>query len=129
MPQIALIEDYVPLIQLLNLDLREAGYQVNAYQTGEAALAAIPASPPDLVLLDWRLPGIDGIEVCRQLRRQGYTQPIIFVTAMADAMHVRTAISVGANDYLIKPFAARDLLARISHYLHASQDYFDRSAA
>lgn len=118
MLHILLVEDYLPLARLLNLDLAEMGYQVSTYQTGEAALEALELLTPDLVLLDWRLPGISGLEVCRQFRRAGYSQPILFVTAMAEAANVRAGLAAGADDYLIKPFTPQALLRSIADHLN-----------
>lgn len=118
MLHILLVEDYLPLARLLNLDLAEMGYQVSTCQTGETALEALELLTPDLVLLDWRLPGMSGLEVCRQFRRAGYNRPILFVTAMAEAANVRAGLAAGADDYLIKPFTPQALLRSIAYYLN-----------
>ncbi|MBE7382832.1 MAG: response regulator [Leptolyngbya sp. SIO1E4] len=122
MSHILLIEDYMPHAQLMSMDLTEAGYQVSTYQTGESALAALSSFTPDLIVLDWRLPGLDGVEVCRQLRATGYTQPILFVTAMAEDANVRKGLAAGADAYLAKPFAPQVLLRAIAHHLQGHEN-------
>ncbi|NER79659.1 MAG: response regulator [Leptolyngbya sp. SIO1D8] len=117
MSHILLVEDYVPHAQLMSLDLTEAGYQVSTHRTGEAALNAVPSFPPDLIVLDWRLPGLNGVEVCRQLRQTGYTQPILFVTAMGGDEHARQGLAAGADDYLVKPVHPKTLLSAIAQHL------------
>jgi two-component system phosphate regulon response regulator PhoB len=120
MPHILLIEDYLPHACMMNLDLTDAGFKVTALNTGEAALAAIAKLAPNLVVLDWHLPGLNGLETCRQLRSHGYTRPIVFVTAMAMEEHRRAGLAAGANAYLIKPFAPRALLRAIADCLNVS---------
>lgn len=121
MSHIFIVEDHMPLAQLIRLDLVDAGHQVSLYSTGEAALRAALSSPPDLIVLDWRLPGLDGIEVCRHLRSAGYYSPIVFVTAMAGTSSVRKALASGANDYLLKPFNPQKLLKLVSDHLQVSE--------
>lgn len=119
MAHIVLVEDYLPLARLISLDLSEAGHQVRIFKTGESALGAIATTTPDLLLLDWRLPGLDGIEVCRRLREKGDAYPILFVTAMAGMANAQQGLAAGANDYLVKPFTPQELLRRITRSLQA----------
>lgn len=129
MSHIALVEDYFPHAQLMGMDLAEVGYQVSKYSTGEAAIKAITSAAPHLVLLDWRLPGLSGIEVCQRLRTAGYTRPILFVSAMAGEDNVRAGLAAGANGYLVKPFAPRELLGLIAHHLQAARTPAENPAA
>jgi len=129
MPHILLIEDYPPHAKLMSMDLVEAGYRVETSSTGAEALRAIAAEPPHLILLDRRLPDTDGVEVCRQLRQSGYTRPILLVTAMAGDDHRRVGLAAGADDYLVKPFSPRRLLAAIAHHWHLSDPSDSPSAA
>jgi len=109
---ILLIEDDPAIVSLVGLGLRYEGFRVTTAATGLDGLRAALADAPDLVVLDWMLPGLDGIEVCRRLR--GQTElPIIMLTAR-DAVHDRVAgLEAGADDYLVKPFHFDELLARI----------------
>lgn len=109
---ILLIEDDPAIVSLVGLGLRYEGFRVTTAATGLDGLRAALADSPDLVVLDWMLPGLDGIEVCRRLR--GRTElPIIMLTAR-DAVHDRVAgLEAGADDYLVKPFHFDELLARI----------------
>lgn len=120
MSHILLVEDYWPHAQLISLDLSEAGYRVSTYRTGESALDAMPSLAPDLVVLDRRLPGMDGVQVCQRLRESGYTRPVLFVTAMSEDVDACAGLAAGANAYLIKPFAPRELLDAIAHHLQLS---------
>ncbi|MEO1207961.1 MAG: response regulator [Cyanobacteria bacterium J06638_20] len=129
MSHIALVEDYFPHAQLMGMDLAEGGYQVSQYSTGEAALTAIKAGAPNLVLLDWHLPGLSGLEVCQRLRAEGYQQPILFVSAMAGEDNVRAGLAAGADGYLVKPFVPKELLGMIAHHLQKTRTPSEHSAA
>lgn len=121
MPHILLIEDYSPLARLMSLDLTEAGYHVSTHATGESAIAAFAEIIPDLVVLDWGLPGIDGLQVCQHLRKTGYKHPILFVTAMAGLPHEQCGLAAGATDYLVKPFTPQEFLGRVRQQLQAKE--------
>ncbi len=92
------------------------GYQAELALDGLAALAAAAARPPDLVVLDVMLPGIDGLEVCRRLQAQSPV-PVLMVTARDDEADVLVGLAVGADDYLTKPFSMRELVARVAALL------------
>ena len=109
---ILLVEDDPRIRQVLELALRDHGYDVRSAETGEQALEEVVLRRPDVVLLDLMLPGIDGLEVCRRLRMQG-DLPIIAVTARSDSADVVAGLEAGADDYVTKPVVASVLAARI----------------
>ena len=109
---VLVVEDDGPIRRMLERTLAAEGYRVSSAADGGAALVAVEASVPDLVLLDVGLPGLDGLTVCRRLRAKGLALPILLLTAR-DAVADRVAgLDAGADDYLVKPFAAEELLAR-----------------
>ncbi|HEY3282785.1 MAG TPA: response regulator transcription factor [Armatimonadota bacterium] len=111
--RLLVVEDESKLRQTLSQGLREAGYAVDAVGSGEEALSMAATAPYDLVLLDVLLPGKDGFAVCRELRTRGVTAPVLMLTAL-DAVEDRVkGLDLGADDYLPKPFALSELLARI----------------
>jgi two-component system, OmpR family, response regulator MtrA len=109
---ILLVEDDPRIRQVLELALRDHGYDVRSAATGEQALEDVALRRPDVLLLDLMLPGIDGLEVCRRLRAQG-DLPIIAVTARSDSADVVAGLEAGADDYVTKPVVAGVLAARI----------------
>ena len=106
------IEDDVRIRRIVAMSLRAESFEVLEAGTGEEGLAALRERDVDVVLLDLMLPGIDGIEVCRQVRRTSDT-PVIMVTARSDSHDVIAGLEAGADDYVTKPFVARELSARI----------------
>ncbi|MCB0874057.1 MAG: response regulator transcription factor [Thermoleophilia bacterium] len=107
------VEDDPRVRTSLERTLRANGYTVTAFAAGAPALAAVLATPPDVVVLDVNLPDLDGFEVCRQLRRRGDRTPVLMLTAR-DAVEDRVSgLDAGADDYLVKPFALTELLARL----------------
>ncbi len=117
---ILIVEDEERIAQFLRRALRLEGYEVTVAGDGPAGLAAARQSPPDLVILDWMLPGMDGLEVCRRLREQG-DGPVLMLTArdtIADRVH---GLDAGADDYLVKPFEMEELLARVRALLRRSR--------
>ncbi|CAA9268546.1 MAG: Phosphate regulon transcriptional regulatory protein PhoB (SphR) [uncultured Acetobacteraceae bacterium] len=121
-PTILVVEDEVPLLTLLRYNLEKQGFRVDEAGDGEEALLRVAEGRPDLVLLDWMLPALSGIEVCRQLRRRPGTRdlPIIMVTARTEDQDAVRALDTGADDYISKPFAMDSLLARIRALLRRS---------
>ncbi len=109
---ILLVEDDSSLLRVTTLALQRAGYGVTARENGREALEAFGREPFDLVLLDVMLPGVDGFEVCREIRRTHAT-PIVMLTARADTMDVVVGLELGADDYLTKPFEVPELIARL----------------
>jgi two-component system phosphate regulon response regulator PhoB len=121
-PTILVVEDEAPLLTLLRYNLEKQGFRVEEAADGQEALLRVAESPPDLVLLDWMLPSLSGIEVCRQLRRRPDTRdlPIIMLTARTEDRDAVRALDTGADDYVVKPFAMEALLARIRALLRRS---------
>src|SRR6266700_915763 len=112
MATVLLVEDDPAARQGLELALRRLGHGVRPVGTGEAALRDVRVVPVDVVVLDVMLPGLDGFEVCRQLRRGGDV-PIIMLTARGDDLDIVGGLEAGADDYVVKPVEARVLDARI----------------
>ncbi len=114
-PRVLVVEDEQALVELLRYNLEQAGFRVTVALDGEEALAAVRDEVPDLVLLDWMLPLMSGIEVCRQLRRQTATAnlPIIMLTARGEEGDRVRGLDAGADDYVAKPFSPAELVARI----------------
>ncbi|MEN0074520.1 MAG: phosphate regulon transcriptional regulator PhoB [Paracraurococcus sp.] len=121
-PTILVVEDEVPLLTLLRYNLEKQGFRVEEAADGQEALLRIAEARPDLVLLDWMLPQLSGLEVCRQIRRRPATRdlPIIMVTARTEQQDTVRALDTGADDYISKPFAMDELLARIRALLRRS---------
>jgi two-component system phosphate regulon response regulator PhoB len=121
-PTILVVEDEAPLLTLLRYNLEKQGFQVDEAADGQEALMRVAEAPPDLVLLDWMLPAMSGLEVCRQLRRRPDTRdlPIIMVTARTEDQDAVRALDTGADDYIAKPFVMDALLARIRALLRRS---------
>ncbi len=109
---ILVAEDEPKIVEVLRLYLERGGYQVEAAPDGAVALEAFRQSRPDLVLLDLNLPKVDGLEVCRQLRR-GSSTPIIMLTARDEEADKLIGLELGADDYVTKPFKPREVVARI----------------
>ena len=108
-----LVEDEPKMARLLERGLRENGHVVEVSSTGEAAVDAVAAGEFDVVLLDVMLPDLDGFEVCRRLRRGGSWVPVLMLTARSAVSDRIRGLDVGADDYLTKPFALAELLARV----------------
>lgn len=113
--KILVVDDEAVLVETIAYNLEQAGYQVITVADGSSALAAAHSEAPDLIILDIMLPGIDGLEVCRQLRRESQTAitPIIMLTAKGEEIDRVVGLEVGADDYVTKPFGRRELLARV----------------
>jgi two-component system phosphate regulon response regulator PhoB len=121
-PTILVVEDEAPLLTLLRYNLEKQGFRVEEAADGQEALLRVAEARPDLVLLDWMLPALSGLEVCRQLRRRPTTRdlPIIMVTARTEDQDAVRALDLGADDYIAKPFVMDALLARIRALLRRS---------
>lgn len=115
MPTVLVVEDEAAIAELIALNLRHAGFDVTLAESADQASAAIAAELPDLVLLDWMLPGQSGVALARQWRADERTKPlpIIMLTARADEADKVVGLDAGADDYLTKPFSTQELLARI----------------
>lgn len=119
-PKILIIEDDQGILKFLNRGLSYEGYEVMIAEDGEQGLKKAETEEPDLVVLDLMLPGIDGLEVCRQLRNNGDI-PILMLTAKDQTNDRVTGLDMGADDYMVKPFEFRELLARIRALLRRTQ--------
>jgi DNA-binding response OmpR family regulator len=113
---IMIVEDEPAVARGVQVALEREGYGVNVIPTGEEAVSRFGEFAPDLVLLDVRLPGIDGFEVCRRLRRETRV-PILFLTARTDEVDKVVGLEIGADDYLVKPFSVRELTSRVKALL------------
>jgi len=105
------------MVVMLSDRLRSVGYQVVAATTGTDGLRLALSQPFDLVLLDILLPGMDGLSLCRELRRRGLSTPILMLTALGDVVDKVVGLRMGADDYLTKPFETVELMARIEALL------------
>jgi DNA-binding response OmpR family regulator len=114
--RILIVEDEVPLSDLVRSHLEKEGHLVDQAFDGVNALATADRARPDLVILDWMLPGVDGLTVCKELRRK-HLMPILMLTARGDVADRVTGLQVGADDYLGKPFSIVELAARVSSLL------------
>jgi two-component system response regulator MprA len=110
--RILVIEDEARIAQFLKRGLIYEGYRVDVAYDGQSGLDMARDAPPDLVILDWMLPGLDGLEVCKRLRAASDV-PILMLTAKEDVQDRVTGLDAGADDYLVKPFSFDELLARI----------------
>ncbi len=111
MASILVVEDEQAMNDLIRAELEAEGHVVRQAHDGQTALRLVEEQTPQLVILDWMLPGLDGLSVCRQLR-QNYLMPIIMLTARSEEVDRVLGLEVGADDYLVKPFGVRELLAR-----------------
>ena len=114
-PKILLIEDEPNQVELIHYNLKAEGYEVLVALDGEEGLELALEEIPDLILLDWMLPKVSGIEVCRQLRRSKITReiPIIMLTARSEESDKIRGLDIGADDYITKPYSIKELLARV----------------
>jgi DNA-binding response OmpR family regulator len=121
--KILVVDDEAVLVETIAYNLEQAGYQVFTACDGSSALQAANRESPDLIILDIMLPEMDGIEVCRQLRRESKTSttPIMMLTAKGDEIDKVVGLEVGADDYVTKPFGRRELLARVRALLRRSE--------
>lgn len=112
---IYVVDDEVHIQQLLKYNLETAGYRVSVFNTGEELLKASKMTVPSLFILDIMLPGMDGLEVCRELRNNSHTKniPVIMLTAKGDEFDKVLGLELGADDYITKPFSVRELVARV----------------
>src|SRR5437588_4452473 len=108
-----IVDDQEDLANGLQVNLEREGFEVAKAFTGNAGLAMALSQNPDLVVLDVMLPGMNGLDVCRELRRRGFERPIIMLTAKGEEIDRVVGLEIGADDYVTKPFGMRELLARI----------------
>ncbi len=113
MARILIADDEADMVNGLRDNLHFEGYEVLVASDGEAALKAATTQNPDLVLLDIMMPKLDGLEVCRRIRQAGFMIPILMLTAKGQEIDIVRGLEAGADDYITKPFAIRELLARV----------------
>lgn len=113
--KIFVVDDEEDILALIKMNLEKEGYKVICFENGEECVKKAGENPPDLIILDLMLPGMDGLDVCRILRNDTKTRfvPIIMLTAKGDESDIVTGLELGADDYITKPFSTKVLLARI----------------
>lgn len=123
MPEILIVEDEEPLSLLLRYNLEAEGYKVEVCARGDEAEIRLQETQPDLLLLDWMLPGLSGIELCRRLRVRSETErmPIIMLTARGEESERIRGLATGADDYVVKPFSIPELMARVRAILRRAK--------
>ncbi len=128
-PRILVVEDEAALSLLLTYNLEAEGFAVERVERGDEAELRLLESPPDLVILDWMLPGVSGLEICRRMRAREATRtlPVIMLTARGDESERVRGLTIGADDYIVKPFSVPELMARVRALLRRSRP--DRVAA
>ena len=117
--KIVVVEDEADILEVIDYNLSKEGFNVSSALDGEKGLVLVQKEIPDLVLLDLMLPGIDGIEICRQLKADSATRSIsiIMVTAKGEESDIVLGLGIGADDYVLKPFRPRELIARVKSVL------------
>ena len=122
-PRVLVVEDDPALAVMLRYNLEKLGYQVDEAADGQEALLRITETAPDIVLLDWMLPSLSGLEVCRQIRRRPQTRdlPVIMLTARMEEQDSIRGLNTGADDYITKPFSVEALSARMRALLRRAQ--------
>jgi DNA-binding response OmpR family regulator len=128
MATILLVEDEADLARVIVRELESAGFAVRCAPDGESALSCVAEQTPELVVLDWMLPGIDGLEVLRRLR-QTSAMPVLMLTARGEEVDRVIGLEVGADDYLSKPFGSRELVARVRALLRRQERLQEMLAA
>ncbi|NJL63425.1 MAG: response regulator transcription factor [Methylacidiphilales bacterium] len=119
---ILLVEDEVKLARFVELELTSEGYRVSVANDGMTGLTLARESTPDLAILDWMLPGLTGVELCRRLRATGSKIPVILLTAKDEISDRVAGLDAGADDYVVKPFSIEELLARIRAHLRRTEE-------
>jgi two-component system phosphate regulon response regulator PhoB len=127
-PNILIVEDEAALVELLTYNLQKAGFRTAVARDGDEAMLAVEETRPDLVLLDWMLPYVSGIEICRRLRRDIDTRdlPIILLTARSEEDDRVRGLEAGADDYVVKPFSPSELIARVRAVMRRTRPAFDK---
>lgn len=122
-PRVLVVEDEPSQREVLSYNLAAEGFEVDHAATGDAALLQVAEAPPDLILLDWMLPGVSGIEICRRLKQRAATRdvPIIMLSARSEEVDRVRGLETGADDYMVKPFSIGELMARIRTQLRRTR--------
>lgn len=119
---ILVVEDEAKLAQFIELELKYEGYDIKVANDGVSGLTLARESNPDLILLDWMLPGLSGLEICKRLRQTGNKVPIVLLTAKDEISDRVAGLDAGADDYIVKPFSLEELLARVRAHLRRNQE-------
>lgn len=128
-PKIAIVEDDEDITELLKLHLENNGFQVMAFSNGHDGLEYVQSEKVDALVLDINLDGLNGLEVCRQLRAEGHQLPILMLTARTEEGDKVSGLETGADDYMTKPFSVREFVARIKAVLRRSTIQNEHQAA
>lgn len=122
-PRVAVVEDEEAICELLRYNLEAEGFEVEAMLRGDEAETRLKERVPDLLILDWMLPGVSGIELCRRLRQRTETErlPIIMLTARGEENERVRGLATGADDYVVKPFSTPELMARVKAMLRRAK--------
>lgn len=129
MPKILVVDDERPIVEAISYNLKREGYQISTAGDAEECLNLARNDPPDLVILDIMLPSGSGLEVCRQLRLEHGSIPVLFLTARAEESDRIRGFDVGADDYVVKPFSMKELIARVRAILRRRTMLLTASAA
>ena len=114
-PHILVIEDEAAQREMLSYNLSAAGFRVTTADNGEAGLLALSEDPPDVIVLDWMMPHVSGIEVCRRIKSRALTRaiPLIMLSAKSEEIDMVRGLETGADDYVVKPYSVAELMARV----------------
>jgi len=121
--KVLVVDDEESILTLIKYNLEKAGLRAITAEDGERALEIIKEENPDLIILDIMLPGIDGVEICKRLRKEDYHIPILMLTAKDEEIDKILGLEIGADDYMTKPFSTRELMARVKAMLRRSLQY------
>jgi two-component system response regulator MprA len=129
-PYVLIVEDEPSIVEMLRYNLESAEFETEVARDGDEGLVALAERQPDIVLLDWMLPGISGIEVCRQIRRRRETRnlPVIILTARGEEADRVRGLDSGADDYVTKPFSPSELIARVRAVMRRAKPSSDAEA-
>ena len=122
-PRVLVADDDENILLLLQMELEAEGFVVNAFSDGSSAMSLLRDSPPDLALLDWNMPGMTGLDICRRLRDTGVFLPVIMITARDEMDDRVAALESGADDFISKPFNIREVLARVHALMRRSKGF------
>lgn len=122
-PTVLLVEDEPAQREVLSYNLEADGFRVLTASNGEEALLIVAETPPDIIVLDWMMPNVSGIEVCRQLKTRSETRaiPIIMLSARSEEVDLVRGLETGADDYMVKPYSVVELLARVRAQLRRTR--------
>ena len=122
-PRILIVEDEQTIAEVLEYNLQKEGFEVELEYRGDTARDAIHSNPPDMILLDLRLPGLDGLEICRTIKRDPRTEgiPLVILTAKGEEVDRIVGLELGADDYISKPFSPREVVLRVKAVLRRSE--------